>query len=211
MLQEERRRLELAQTDASAFEWFYRRYDVQILLFLRSLVGNHDDAQELHDKVFTRALLNLKSYRWRGHPYGSYLHRIAANEAMSYWRARRRRQFVDADGALPLPDPQASPLSRLITEEEVERLHKAIAALNEADQSVLTMYYWGGRNTAQIAADLGLPKGTIQARLDRARDKLEKVLIEKQPKAAPKVAPEGGIKWLANMLHRRLGWQRDLG
>ena len=211
LLREERHRLELAKADSNAFGWFFERYDVPVLLFLRSLVPNHDDAQELHDKAFLRALLSLGSYRWQGTLYGAYLHRIAANEAASYWRSRHRRQFVDADGAVPLLDRRADALDGLVSEEEARRLHRAIATLNEADQSVLTMYYWEGLNTAQIAVELEEPPGTIQARLKRARDKLERALTKKARREIPAVVPEDRIKWLATVLQRRLGLRRDLG
>lgn len=64
MLAEECRRLELAKSDSDAFGWFFERYDLPILQFLRSAVRNHDDAQELHDRVFLQALANLGKYRW---------------------------------------------------------------------------------------------------------------------------------------------------
>lgn len=211
MLWEERRRLRLAMDDPEAFGWFYERYGASILLFLRSMVLDHHDAQDLHDRVFMRALLGLGRFHWRGTPYGAYLYRIAANEAASYWRSRHRRQYVDADAALPLADPRAGALSELITAEEAKRLREAIALMSEPDQIVLTMYYWEDWNTAQIAARLGTPQGTIQARLDRARDKLQRVLTKEAQPVVPAAAPEDPLKWLAKVLQRRLGFQRDHG
>lgn len=209
MLGEERRRLRLAAADSEAFGWFYERYGASILLFLRSMVPNHDDAQDLHDRVFVRALLSLERFQWRGMPYRAYLCRIAANEAAGYWRSRRGRQYVDADGDLPLPDPRANALSELIDAEEARRLREAIAVMSEPDQTVLRMYYWEERSTAQIAAELGAPRGTIQARLDRARDKLQRVLTREARPAVPAAAPEEPVRWLAKVWQRRFGLQRD--
>ena len=208
---EECRRLALAQADPAAFRWFYDQYGPGILLFLRGLVRDHGVAEELHARVFAQALLGIDRYRWRGAPYGAYLHRIAVNQAKSHWRSRRGRQFVEADADLPWPDPRADVLSGLITAAETRRLREAIAELPAADRTVLTMHYWESLSTVQIAATLGEPQGTIRARLKRARDKLERALAEESPPTAPKAGSEGRPGCLTTALQRRLGWQRGLG
>jgi RNA polymerase sigma-70 factor (ECF subfamily) len=213
-LQEEEQRLKEAQADVEAFRWFYDRYFAQIMALVYGLVHDREDASEVTARVFCRALMSLRRYQWRGRPYGAYLHRIALNETVSYWRSERLRCHAHLEAIAPVAGTRRDALSELIWAEEEARVLDAISKLKLSDQTVLSMYYWEGLNTAEIASALRQPQGSVQARLKRARDKLEPTLAgEKQPAGAAKTAPVAAspLRWLGIALQRRLRPDRHPG
>jgi RNA polymerase sigma-70 factor (ECF subfamily) len=171
-MEEERRWLESAQRDPEAFRWFYDQYCHGIRCFLRGLVHDADLADELTARTFANALSSLEHYKWRGVPYGSYLHRIATNQAATYWRERASRQYFEPDAVAPLVDPSPDALAKLSGADQIERLREEIEKLSTAERTVLAMHYWEDLGVAEISEILDEPEGTIQSRLKRTRDKL---------------------------------------
>lgn len=85
--------------------------------------------------------------------------------------ASARRGHVDASEvslAALWPTP-----SQVVAQDERERRFLAALRLIPSDhQTLLELYYWDGRTTAEIAEIVGVPVGTVRTRLDRARELL---------------------------------------
>jgi hypothetical protein len=64
--QEETMLIQLAQTNPSAFEALYRRYVTRIYRYIRFRVNNDEDASDMAQQVFLKALAALPKYRLRG-------------------------------------------------------------------------------------------------------------------------------------------------
>lgn len=56
------------------------------------------------------------------------------------------------------------------------RLARALATLNAQDRNAILLLAWGELSYAEIAAVLGLPLGTVKAKIHRARAKLRKAI-----------------------------------
>ncbi|MHB8077809.1 MAG: RNA polymerase sigma factor [Candidatus Krumholzibacteriia bacterium] len=208
-LEEEHRHLLSAQQDPAAFRWLYDRYYLRINLFLRGLVHDQTLAEDLTGQVFAQALATLPRYRWRGFSYGAYLHRIALNEVFGHWRHRPSLRQVAMDETRPLPDPGPDALSALVTAERERELRAAIAGLGRADRTVLAMHYWEELGVAEIAGLLGEPQGTIQARLQRAREKLRRHLRRQELKSAHGPDGESAPTRFRRVVWRHLRLDRD--
>jgi RNA polymerase sigma-70 factor (ECF subfamily) len=175
---EELRRLEAAKEDQAAFAWFFDQFSDQIRHFLGHLTGDPQLADDLTSVTFDKALDRLKRYEWTGAPYFTYLRRIAAREAASFWRQRARRPVVDLDD-VTLADPRQSVLGRLEFAEQMELLLEEIELLDEFDRDVIEMHHRQSLSVMEIAARLDKPVGTITSRLKRARMKLQLRLNER--------------------------------
>jgi RNA polymerase sigma-70 factor (ECF subfamily) len=134
----------------------------------------HDGAaaEDVAQEAFLAAVRSLHRFD-RRRPFGPWLHRIVVNRAIDYARAREVRREVPADAvaeAAAAPgDPAAAPSDELLG---------ALAALAPDQRAVIVMRHLLGFTPGEIAAALGLPRGTVNSRLRRGLDALVEPLRE---------------------------------
>ena len=83
-----------AQADPEAFGALYERYVKKIYNYLYYRTGNTHDAEDLTERVFQKAMMNLHRYTSRGLLFSAWLYRIAHNLLANWHRDRGRRQTV---------------------------------------------------------------------------------------------------------------------
>jgi hypothetical protein len=76
--------VELARTNLEAFAELYRRYVDRVYRYLCTHVESDDDAADLTQQVFLRALQAMPAYRDEGKPFRVWLFRIARNAATDF-------------------------------------------------------------------------------------------------------------------------------
>lgn len=175
------------QGDRSAFAQIVVLYQDRLYNALLRMVGEVDEARELTQETFTRALDRIDSFRGESGAY-TWLFRIGMNLAISRLRQSRRRRVFSLDGPAGgngnghdgsgqasslldrvVTDPGPSPLEQL---ERRERQNHVLAALGRLDadyRAVLVMRDVEGFDYQQMADVLSLPLGTLKSRLFRAR------------------------------------------
>jgi RNA polymerase sigma-70 factor (ECF subfamily) len=179
--------------DLPAFEGLVERYQDRVFNLVFRLSGHHQDAQDITQDVFLRALEHIGKFRQQAKFY-TWLFRIAVNVAISRRRRGSRVRFVSLDGAGgdddesggelragQLPNPAAeTPDAAADRNEQREQVAAAIAGLDDEFRSVLVLKDIEGFDYQQIAEVLELPLGTVKSRLHRARcelrDKLQPML-----------------------------------
>lgn len=175
--------------DAAAFEGLVDRYQDRVYNLVYRMVGRHEDAQDIAQDVFLRALENIGSFRGQAQVF-TWLFRIATNLAISRRRRGQRVRFVSLSGpvggqdgedhdARPMDPPDRSdnrPDESAERDELQRRVAAAIAGLDEEFRSVLVLKDIEGLDYQQIADILELPLGTIKSRLHRARSELKDAL-----------------------------------
>src|SRR5687768_7689642 len=87
-----------AQTDPAAFGTLYRHYLPQLYRYLRSRLPTDEEAADLTQHVFLKALEALPAYRRRDVPFAAWLFRIARNALID---AQRRKRPVVPWQAIP--------------------------------------------------------------------------------------------------------------
>jgi RNA polymerase sigma-70 factor (ECF subfamily) len=173
-----------AEGDRTAFGQLVILYQDRMFNAVLRIVGDRDDASELTQEAFARALAALPDFRGDAHPY-TWLFRIALNLAISRLRQDRRRRTFSLDqptnGRGNRPADQASALvdrmrgqspDPAATAERRERAEQVLAALGRVDaehRAVLVMRDVDGLDYQQMADVLDLPLGTLKSRLFRAR------------------------------------------
>lgn len=156
--------------DVRAFEMLYRRHAGRIHATCRRLAGNAGDAEELTQKAFVQAWEHLPRFRGASR-FGTWLHRIAVNVALSHLRRavreaeRMRPGDEGADGVAPDRDPAAG-----------LDLERAIGALPDGAREVFVLHEVEGYGHEEIAALTGIAVGTSKAQLHRARSLLREAL-----------------------------------
>lgn len=152
----------LRQGDIAAFDVLYERYELRLFGYLRALLHDRHDAEEIFHDAFlaaaTRAPPGLEEGAFR-----PFLYRVARNAALNRLRGTARRNA--AHDALAADDAFAPAADESI---EVAELHGALDRAVERLPSPLGELYHlrsTGLSYEQIAGVVDAPVGTIKSRM----------------------------------------------
>jgi RNA polymerase sigma-70 factor (ECF subfamily) len=164
--------------DRGAFGDLVLRYQDRLFNSLFRMVGSREDAADAVQDAFVQAYVKLESFRGASQFY-TWLYRIAMNVALSRRRRRRPTTSIDAVkenvGDEPT-DAAAGPEGVLASQEMIEQVQVALAALGEEHRQILVLREIDGCAYEDIAQILDLPVGTVRSRLFRARVQLKEKL-----------------------------------
>lgn len=176
--------------DMGAFGQLVQMYQHRLYNALIRMVGSADDALEICQEAFLRALQAIKKFRGQAGFY-TWLYRIGFNLAINHRRKKKtidftalRRETDDdgrqADGLRHLIDPAASPPEQTQLRDEHRRALAALMTLDEDARAIIILRDIEQFNYAEIAAILELPAGTVKSRLCRARLALREKLTAQE-------------------------------
>jgi RNA polymerase sigma-70 factor (ECF subfamily) len=141
-------------------------------------------AEDLAAEVFATAYRRRATYQpERGSPR-SWLYGIASNVVREHWRDEQQLLELDArlsrDWLGPLPTAQFADAAdeRVIAAALAPQIAGALAALNREHRELLLLHAWADLSHEEIAAALGIARGTARSRLSRARAALRAQLGE---------------------------------
>jgi RNA polymerase sigma-70 factor, ECF subfamily len=157
---------------AEAMEGLFRLHWRQAHRAAYLVTGDATAAEDIAQESLLAAIRALESFD-RRRPFGPWLHRIVVNRASDFARSRALRREVAAEAAPDRPapgDPPPRPYS--------DQLAAAIARLGPEQRAVVVLRYLLDYTPGEIAALLGLPRGTVNSRLRRALDALAEELGE---------------------------------
>ncbi len=165
--------------DSGALDELIGRHKNRLYAYLLRLVRDRDAADDLLQEVFIKVIKKLGSYGERD-KFSAWLFTVAHHAVMDHFRSdrRRREESLDAAGedSAPLVDTLASPEpgpDKIL--EEAERaagLQAAFDRLSADQRELFIMRHYSGLSFKEIADILGLPIGTVLARMSRAMAKL---------------------------------------
>jgi RNA polymerase sigma-70 factor (ECF subfamily) len=159
--------------DVRAFEQLYRKHIGRVLGICLRMTHRRDLAEDCAQQTFVRAWRNLGAFEGRS-AFGTWLHRIAVNEVLTYSRNHGTRleaetQGVD-DGHLENePMNAASPAPGGVDTGEVMDVERALATLPEGSRHVVVLQAIYGYSHEEVAEMLGIAVGTCKAQLHRGR------------------------------------------
>lgn len=163
---EETRLIRAAQANIVAFDALYERYLPRIYRYARAHVGDEQEAADLTQLVFLRALEALPRFQPRGVPFAVWLFRIARHAAIDT-RRRQRPSVPWETSAAAMRADAGEPLQGVIQREEMERLRRAISQLAREQQELLALSFAAGLSAPEIASVLGIKPDATRKRLSR--------------------------------------------
>lgn len=153
--------------DVAAFESLYRRHHGRIFgLVWRLCGGDASLAEDLLQEAFIRAWQKLDSFRGESR-FGTWLHRLSANVALSDRRISIRRARYE--GPMDELAERTAIGSHDVFAGQRMDLEKAIARLPERARTVLILFDIEGYGHEEIARITGMAVGSSKAQLHRAR------------------------------------------
>ncbi|MFL6374887.1 MAG: RNA polymerase sigma factor [Pyrinomonadaceae bacterium] len=173
----------LRSDETAAFETLVDRYSGDIYALLYRLTSNADEASDLTQDTFLRALRSVKGFRGDA-SLKTWLFRIAINESRNrfrWWKRRRRDVTVSLDVAIgdtertlhdTLADGGMSPEDSALARERESRLAEALAELRDIYREAIVLCDIEGLSYEETAATLGINLGTVKSRISRGRQEL---------------------------------------
>ena len=157
-----------AQADIAAFDALYHRYLSRVYRYARAQIPNDEEASDLTQLVFLRALEALPRYQPRGAPFAVWLFRIARNAVID--ARRRQRPTVPWQTLTEALHPESgAPLDHaLIQQEEMARLRHEVSRLSSERQELLALSFAAGLSAPEIASVLRMKPDAVRKRLSRA-------------------------------------------
>lgn len=158
--------------DSAAFHGLVDRHAQRLYRLAVSLVGNAADAEDVLQEALIGAFRGLRSFEARS-SVKTWLTRILVIQAAQWRRSRRRRITEPMEDSIPAAD--RGPETAMDVQAALGQLspeHREVLALREFEQ----MSY------EEIAQVLGVPRGTVESRIHRARGEMREKLKDYLPK-----------------------------
>ena len=163
--------------DNGAFDLLVLKYQHKIVNLVMRYVRDPELAQDITQEAFIKAYRALPRFRGESAFY-TWMYRIAVNTAKNYLAAQRRRP---RELELDMQDPEQYELHAMLKEtdtpegitlsnELLEIVENAIAALPEDLQTAIILRELEGMSYEEIAQTMECPVGTVRSRIFRARD-----------------------------------------
>jgi RNA polymerase sigma-70 factor, ECF subfamily len=177
--------------DVNAFEGIVRRWQGPLVNMAWRYCRDRARAEELAQEAFVRAWRGLATWRQES-SFSTWLFALAANV---YRNDLKRFPTVN----LPIEDiaePAQAAHQQLKAEEQSQNevVRRAVLALPKRYREPVVLFYFHEKDVAAAARTMGLPEGTVKARLSRARELLRRRFpgLEKQRVAAELARKEAG-------------------
>lgn len=147
----------------------------RIFLLIYRIVGNVDDAQDLTQETFIKALQRQSQLKDLDKA-AQWLSRIAANTAIDFLRRNKRIAFVDVTHLANAPNSHESPEQLLLRGERKLHLDGGLATLTERERMALLLRDVEGMPAEQVASHMNCSMATVRSHIANARIKFKRYL-----------------------------------
>ena len=155
--------------DAGAFEGIVRRWQGPLVNMAWRYCRDRSRAEEMAQEAFVRAWRNLSQWR-RESSFSTWLFALAANVFRNELKKIPVLNVPIEDIAEPAGP--ASQEHELQKKRQHEVLRRAVLALPMPYREPVLLFYFHEMDVGAAARTMGLPEGTVKARLSRAREML---------------------------------------
>jgi RNA polymerase sigma-70 factor (ECF subfamily) len=150
-------------------EEIYLRYADNVYGYVRSIVHDSHEAEDITQQVFLKLLTVMDQYQQGSGPFVAWMLRVARNVAIDHLRKRRLVPVEEVFG----PDV----VSRDAALTHQRPLWQALAALPKDQREVVVLRHVGGLSPDDIATHLGKTTSSIHGLHHRGRSALKRQLI----------------------------------
>ncbi len=165
--------LDAALSNHAAFATIYRRYSYSVFWYLLDRCGVQEDAADLTQYVFLRALEALPTYSDRGIPFRAWLFRVARNALTDAHRRRKYSIPWDQASVDMICSDSPSPEAIAVDAEAATYLDTLIAQLEPGKQELLALRFGSELEIAEIALVVGKSECAVRKRLQRIVQELK--------------------------------------
>ena len=153
--------------DQGALRFLYVAYSHNIYGYVRSIVRDDHEAEDITQHVFAKLMTRISRYDDRGVPFFAWLLRLARNVAIDHLRANR---LTPTEHVI---DPDLSSSDDL---DRAETVRSALATLPDEQRQVVILRHVVGLTPGEIANRMGRSEGSIHGLHHRGRRALQREL-----------------------------------
>ena len=157
--------------DRDALRYLYIRYADSVFGYVRGIVRDEGDAEDITHQLFAKLVTILPKYERQEVPFSAWILRVSRNLAFDHIRHRR---------TVPCDEVRAT--ERDYDDMARQRslgLREALASLPQEQRAVILLRHVLGMSPSEIAARLGKSEAAIHGLHHRARAAMRKALSER--------------------------------
>jgi RNA polymerase sigma-70 factor (ECF subfamily) len=158
--------------DNKAFKELYSRYSKAMYNISFRIVNNRDEAEDVLQESFLKALQNLEKFENES-AFGGWLKRVVMNRSIDAVRQRKISFVSLEEHAEQLEDEEKEPVYT------AEILRECILQLPDNYRVILSLFLFEKQSHKDIGTMLNISEGTSKSQYHRAKKKLIKLIREK--------------------------------
>ena len=172
---------QLRKRNRAACQRLVGDYGSAVFQLVRRIVVRQEDAEEVYQDVFVKALRGIGDYDTRKASLATWLCQIAYHESLNFVRRHHPdivymdEQDLGFNNLVDIPEDNAN------DSHTVQALEEALAMLPPHEQAIITMFYYDNMSLADIAYVTGSIPSTVGSQLCRIRKKLYKMIKAMHP------------------------------
>ena len=155
----------------SEFRQLVEQHQQRIYCFVRNLIGDEHDAEDLAQEVFLAAFDHLASFDAERASLRTWLFTIARNRCMNY--LKRKRPVIDSEA---VATTQAVGGNEPARDEFWRRLDDALDSLPMDQKTAFVLAEIEGLPYTEVAKIEQTTLGTVKSRIHRAKHRLRTVM-----------------------------------
>lgn len=156
--------------DRDAVHYLYVRYADSVYGYIRSIVRDEHEAEDLTHHVFAKLMKSIHKYEPRDVPFSAWILRVARNVALDHKRQARSVPVEEVRSSSDADDNG--------NHQRVRCLKEALSCLPEDQREVLVLRHVLGLSPGEIAERLDKSEGSIHGLHHRGRAALKLALVE---------------------------------
>jgi RNA polymerase sigma-70 factor (ECF subfamily) len=157
--------------DREAVRFLYLRYADNVYGYVRSIVRDDYEAEDVTQHVFAKLIVVIGKYEQRAVPFSAWILRLAHNSAIDHMRKRRAIPAAEVYGA-----DERMPEGN---EDRSRELRSALADLPEEQRDVIVLRHLVGLSPSEIAGRMGKTEPSVHGLHHRGRAALRSALVER--------------------------------
>ncbi|HLH14072.1 MAG TPA: sigma-70 family RNA polymerase sigma factor [Solirubrobacteraceae bacterium] len=174
--------------DRQALGFLYARYADNVCGYVRSIVHDQHEAEDITQHVFAKLIAVIGKYEERDVPFFAWILRVARNVAVDHIRRQR---------AIPVEEVRAIDGGErgggAQFNERLDDLREALALLPDDQREVLVLRHFAGLSPTEIAKRTGRTEGSVHGLHHRGRRAL-KLELASRGAAPATVGARGGAR-----------------
>ncbi|HSZ14192.1 MAG TPA: sigma-70 family RNA polymerase sigma factor [Solirubrobacteraceae bacterium] len=158
--------------DREALGFLYARYADNIYGYVRSIVHDSHEAEDVTQQVFAKLIHVIGKYEEREVPFFAWVLRVARNLALDHLRRQR---------AVPVEEVRATgeAASDSGSSQRMSDLCEALSELPRDQREVLVLRHFAGLSPTEIATRIGRTEGSVHGLHHRGRGALRAELTSR--------------------------------
>jgi RNA polymerase sigma-70 factor, ECF subfamily len=156
--------------DREAFGFLYARFADDVKGYLRSILGDAHEAEDVTQQVFVKLFGAIGKYEQREVPFFAWILRVARNMALDHIRARR---------TVPMEEVRVTGTLGEHHSGRLEELREALSGLPCDQREVLLLRHLAGLTPSEIATRTGRTEASIHGLHHRGRRTLQSDLLSR--------------------------------